>query len=455
MKMKKKILSVILSLSLAVAPFSQVSASEVSKSQSEPIVHMEEQVESVVQNVVSYAENKASLCEVTDTLAETPVTTETPVVTETPTVTESPTQAPTTTPTVTYYNEDGKAVKVLTPFYYTKRSQLEKLSVNYFDIKVSASYEKDVVIPVKVKSKGALVYVLVDSYTAEEMSNYRLYSDAACTKSIYTSNNVAYVPKAGTYYIKLPHYYLYDEQDTMMLAGCSFVSGSDVQLKNKVEVISAIVKSSTPIYYKVVTTKPTKLTFTVTADWSATVTLCNSKKKAITNDTYLYSSDTEKGAKTVYVVGKGTYYFKVKSSQGVIATKAVLTTVSNASGTSKAKAGTLKVNGKTRSVLMLLGETTKRNYYFKFYNPKKQKIFVNVTSSFSSGKAQFQFYDSKGDCFGTRYIYDGINEKNSYQTYVSSYGSSVKTLPKGTYYVKFNKVDNKTSGILQVKITTK
>lgn len=429
MKIKNKILAIILTVSLAVAPFSTISASEVNNTQNNPSAQMQEDVEAIIQKVASSVENLATTYEVTDT--QVPVTTE--------------------SSNVIYYDSDGKVVQTITPYYYTKTSQSSNF--NAYEIKVPLYYEKDVIIPVKIKSKGALVYALAAEYEDNELSYYSLYSDAACENLISTNETIAYIPKAGTYYIKIPNIYLSEAGDSFIAAAFGFVSGANTQLKNKSDVVSAILNASIPLYYKVVVTKPTKLTFVIGADNAATVTLCNSKKKAITNETYFYSNDTEEGAVASYVVGKGTYYFKVASLQGIITTQAKFTTVKGASGTSKSKAGTLKVNGATKNILMLPGDTTKKNYYLKFYNPKRQKIYVNLTSSFSSGTMLFDLYDSAGKSFGVDYIYSGVDKEESFEVYVGDEYSE-RMLPKGTYYLKFKKVEKKTSGMIQVNITT-
>ena len=74
---------------------------------------------------------------------------------------------------------------------------------------------------------------------------------------------------------------------------------------------------------------------------------------------------------------------------------------------------------------------------------------------FTSGKMQFEFLNAKNSSFGKRTIYNGINKKNVYTPYTYTSGSSSKTLPKGTYYIKFKKLDKKTSGIIQVNVKNK
>ena len=198
-------------------------------------------------------------------------------------------------------------------------------------------------------------------------------------------------------------------------------------------------------------TKPTKITISFSTDYKAYGTLCNSKKTALTAQ-----STVEEGDKLVYVVGKGTYYLKVKSQKGCIALSSTFTTVSSAASASKSKAGTLKVNGSTRNALVLPGDSTSRNYYLKFYNPKNQKIYLNVTTSFSSGSVKIEFLDSKGTSYGSKKIANGVAIKNVYNPYVyGAYSASSRILPKGTYYIKLTKTQKKTSGIVQINVKNK
>lgn len=460
MKIRKKILSAILSLSMIAASFSGMGILAASQQDNLPYADMQSLAKKVADAASVETELVANTYEVTDA----PATTEVPVTTETP-VTVIPTITPSASPEITVspqptqaamgiYNTDGTVVKVPAPYYYTKLSQLDNPKYNTYIVKVPLGYTKDVVIPIKVKSKGALIYALGAQYTDVDLSYYSLYSDAKCTKFISASENTAFVPKAGTYYIKVSRTYLSKAGDSYILAAFSFVSGADSVIKNKSKLVTCIVDYNTPYYYKMTVTKTTKLTFSITADYSVNATLCNNKKVAITNETYISSADTANKELT-YVVPKGTYYLKMKSPRGFIGTSATFTTVSNAAGTSKAKAGTLKVNGKTRNILMLPAESTKHVYYMKVYNPKRQAIYLNVTSNFSSGKMQLEFIDSKGDSYGKKIIYDGIREKQSFYAYQTSYTSSSKTLPKGTYYIKFTKLDKKTSGMIQINIKNK
>lgn len=347
-------------------------------------------------------------------------------------------------------NMDGQLVSSLVPGNLKNMSDINKKKYATYLAYAPAGYGKDVVIPVKVKSRGALAYALAATY--DEDVYYRLYSDKACTDMVYESDHVAFLEKAGTYYIKVGQYELAKEGESGFSLALGFVSGANGVLKNNSNLLGATFGTKSSVYYKFTVKQTTKVTIKIESDYTKYVTLCNSKKSAITNEEYISSADS----KAVFGVAKGTYYIRVKATEGLVSITPKFTAMKSVAGPSKAKAGTIKVNGKTQNIVVLPGDSKKKYYYLKFYNPKNQKITVNVTSDFTSGKMEFDFYDTKNDSFGTRTIWSGLNEKNTFNPYVYSYTSNNGyKLPKGTYYIRFKKLDKKTAGTIQVNIKTK
>jgi hypothetical protein len=363
----------------------------------------------------------------------------------------SPSQKPVEEQKVVLVSEKGKTVDYVTPYTYTKKSQIaeEKYSVNFATI--PSGYNKDVIIPIKVSAKGALV-VAAASSEGKEADIYSVYQDKACQKGISIgTDKFAYVPKAGTYYMRIRKNDFEKNSENVYAIVSAFISGNNAELKNNSNVVSASMGTASPIYYKMAVSKTSKLTIKLSSDWSFYATLCNSRKSAITHEEYIYSGV----GKVVYVVPKGTYYLKIKAQKETFYASAVFTPVSNAGMTSKSKAGTLKINGSTRNVLVCPGDSTSRGYYMKFTNPKRQKVAIQITTSYTSGKMQFDFYDSGKDSWGKRTLNSGLNKKYEYHVYSTTYNSNSKTLPKGTYYLRFRKLDKKTSGIIGVSIKRK
>lgn len=347
-------------------------------------------------------------------------------------------------------NLDGQSVSSLVASNIKNKTQLkgEKSYATYL-VTVPEGYNQDVIIPVKVKTKGALAYALAAAY--DDDVYYSLYKDAACTEGIYGSD-WAYLEKAGTYYIKVSKYELADEGDSQLAIALGLVSGANGVLKNNTNLVAAAFGTDSYIYYKFTVKSTSKVSIKIEAEYSKYVTLCNGKKTAITKEEYISSKDD----KAVFAVGKGTYYIRVKATESIISITPKFTTMKSTAGPSKAKAGTIKVNGKTQNIAVLPGDSTKKYYYYKFYNPKNQKVYLNVTSNITSGKMEIAFYDSKNSKFGSSTIWNGLNEKNVYNPYVYSYSSNNGyKLPKGTYYIRFKKSEKKTSGTIQVNVKNK
>ena len=417
--MKKRLLAAVLSFTLAIAPISGVKAQGISSAQK----NMTASISGAVVDVRTMSA-----------------------------ITEAPTQEePGKELKVGIYDKDGSNVSAATPYALTKKSQIDNPKVNSYEVMVPAGYSKDALIPVKVKSRGALFLGVLNGF-GSEVSISRIYKEAACVNYTYVSQNVAYIPSAGTYYIKIDKYNFSGGAEHSFLAQFAFVSGANTELKNKTNVINATFGQKSPLFYKMSVKKTTKIVVSINLEYSGYATLCNAKKAALTSEEYVYS----KGDKLVYVVPKGTYYLKIKSMQGFVSTTATYVAVSNSAGASKAKAGTLKVNGQTKNILICPKDSASRAYYLKFNNPKRQTIKLNVKSSYTSGKVQLEFYDAKGTKFGSKCtIYNGVGRKNVYTPYSYTYGSSAKKLPKGTYYIKVKKIDKRTSGIIEVNVKNK
>lgn len=347
-------------------------------------------------------------------------------------------------------NIDGQPVSNIVPSAIKTMKQVDKKDYAKFIATVPQGYNRDVIIPVKVKTKGVLAYALAASYKDDVY--YQLYKDKKCTKSIYTSKNVAYLDKAGTYYIKVAKYDLADEGESQFAIAAGFISGANAVLKNKTNLLSVAFGTDSYVYFKFTVNTKSKIAVKVEADYSKYVTLCNSKKTAITNEEYISSAEP----KAVYAVPKGTYYIRVKAVESLLSITPTFTPIKSVAGPSREKAGTLKMNGKTQNIAILPGDSKKTYYYLKFYNPKNQKVYLNVTSDITSGKMKLDFYDTKKTSFGTNTIYDGLNKKNRYNPYVYSYTSNNGyRLPKGTYYIRFSKAEKKTSGTIKINIKNK
>lgn len=438
--MKNKLLSFILCIAVTLCSLTGVQAKDIGSKSSDTNDTSETLNKIVAENVLEAKTLAQDLTEVS------------PMPSASAPVSQPPaSEAPAVQPKIKISTLEGKTVSSTAPYYYTNVSQMMDEEYSFYNVDVSAGYPKAAVVPVKVKAKGILLLSAV-KYPKTSITMKYIYSDAACTKKIAVSNSIAYLPKAATYYIKIDKSQISQTEDNRFAIVLGHVSGENRVIKNKSDVIASSAGTSSPVYFKVTVKKTTKLTLGVYSDLKGTAALCNGKKVPITHET----SISKNGGVHVYVVSKGSYYFKVKCSKGLFSVTADLATVSNGSGTSKAKAGTLKINGSAKNILLYTAAPSSRGYYLKFYNPKKQKINMYVTSSFSSGKVKLDFIDTKHTDFGkAASITSGVNQKRVYRTFIGKNSDKVKTLPKGTYYIRIQKLDKKTSGIIQVNIKNK
>lgn len=175
--------------------------------------------------------------------------------------------------------------------------------------------------------------------------------------------------------------------------------------------------------------------------YGESLTLCNSKKKAITAQK---KTEQESTYVNYYAVKAGTYYVKISSSSDTYYSfltdfKAGGTT----SNTSKAKAQ--KLGTSYKSTLMPIGGSTKTRWY-KVTLKKKKKFNIYYDFYGTDGAVGLSVYNSKGkELTYASSIYTGRSGKLS----------TTKKYPKGTYYIQVTKPSNSAyamEGLLNLKV---
>ena len=332
-----------------------------------------------------------------------------------------------------------------------------ELNYKFYNVDVArGETETQLVIPMTLDAKGKLLVKSELSGKTDRMYSYvELFEDSSCSKEISMSSSIGgfKIPSEGTYYLKFS---VKDYNDVPLEIyqysfGSVFISGADRTLKNKVEVCSSFVDYNTPIYYKVTVSKPGTITINVDGEYSSYVTLCNSSKKAISDETTSSYVD----GKFTYAASKGTYYVKVRSSSDYAYVKSTTKAITDASGSSKSKAAKLTVNGSKKNGLVVATDKTSKADWFKFSNPKNQKITVHITGVITSGELGIEFFNSKGESFGTTSFSRYSDGDASFSPYVGSFASTSGKLPKGTYYIKFTKKSAVSSASYSIQIKNK
>lgn len=324
---------------------------------------------------------------------------------------------------------------------------------------VLINYDGTDSIPLKMTSDGVLLYQFG---TDEANSGLTIYSDAACTSAVKTSYSSstldeqynAYYSETENVYLDKGTYYVKPEKTGVIDIAFYALNSADRTLKNKEWTVAAPKTSDSSILFKIKATKQSKITvdFDKEADagYGYTVTLLNSKKKAISNASDLSSS--EKAA--YYAVPKGTYYVKIKTYNGAYRLKTTVSEAKDSTGSSKAKAKAMKVNGGKVAGLFTTSDKTSNVDWVKFTNSKAQSTYVYIDYAFTSGKLKMEFLGSNGKSMGTKTILPGENTDGA-NLYTIGAGYSGDKLAKGTYYVKIKKASAKTSANYKVYVKTK
>ncbi|BCJ94375.1 hypothetical protein acsn021_19440 [Anaerocolumna cellulosilytica] len=345
----------------------------------------------------------------------------------------------------------GEKVEELTTVIIKTGTDKEYEKQQTYSILVTAeegSNKAEAVFPMTFTQKGILycAAAYLDSNPASTYDDFAIYSDEECTKSIsYSSySNTAIIPSKGTYYLKFTATDYNEEKpiDGYYFAFTSkFIGGADRTLTDKAWTVAGNTDTSKPIYYKVTTTKTGSLTIDIESEFSTRITLLNSKKKAISDEAYVYTSD----GKASFAVPKGTYYLKVSGSSDTYRIKSTFKAITDNSGTTKAKAKKLTA-GKAVNGLVTPGEKAGKVDWYKVTLSKSQTVDITFTGSVSSGEIHLEFYGNGISGSITKYISSVDSDKSfSAQTYDST------KLPKGTYYIKVTKKTKNTSGSYTLK----
>lgn len=351
------------------------------------------------------------------------------------------------TPPVTTEETETVPASVIQP-YSLITGEEDITSFPSYDIVVPLS-TKSIVVPIQMDYKGQLRINFVGKIVTKGVE-INLYSDEACTTKIGYStyiysnsltNDKNYdIPKKATCYLKfeLPNYA--DADATISFTPYSFSSETKL-MKEKVWISSHPYTGENQTYHKIVISKPgyIKVEGAFLGDsGSMYATLCNSKKVALSQQKYLYSSNNYT---TYYAVKKGTYYINI-TGYNDYKLRYTFSAVKDTSAQSQKKA-TVIGKGKTVKGLILSEDSLKKVDWYKVKLTKSQKLVLNVDAK-SCATLKFEIVPASSKVFliGSSF---SIYEVNG-----DTYGTK-GNLPAGTYYIKVTKTDAKASGYYSIK----
>ncbi|NBI61780.1 hypothetical protein D3Z38_01535 [Clostridiales bacterium] len=327
-------------------------------------------------------------------------------------------------------------------------ADLDKLGVNFGDIAYDSNaalgagygYAKAVQIP----AKGTVIMAAQTFSDSATGVNFGLYKDDQLTKpvdygyaaraSASPATKVIQVPQGGTYYLgvcssSIPGMY------AALRVSAGYINGGDRTITSGQEILVGQKAAQTNYFkFKAKNTGYLQVVSTKDAGYNK-VTLCNSKKKALSNSLGVRYAPT-------FGVKKGTtYYVKIASnfnSEGSYLFKATNTKITEKSGKKKAKAVNLKKN-KTVKGTIIAGNGQEDWYKFKLNGKKKVKI---VMKGRTNDAMKIQVYQGGKKISGTNGTFRYTNKSYTVK--------SIGKWSKGTYYIKISRGNKKSSGYYEL-----
>lgn len=277
-------------------------------------------------------------------------------------------------------------------------------------------------------------------YAELTSSNGSLITNASASQSAPTDTFSKSYISAGTYTLTVTSYSATGEFGIQML-------GVDASKSGTIKAGTAYVgyNNNTTVYKK----------FTVSSNrlvaiqayqpdnnytYGEYVTVCNSKKKAVSSKSY--TSSTDKYVK-YYGLKKGTYYVKLSTS-GLYCLSVINSTKGTIAATSKKKAKTIKSSYKN---YIIPASTSKSSGYFKYTVKKSAKKTLSVQYS---GDYSVRVTIYKGKIAVSSFVL--YNNSGQSIKYKNSLTGKVVKWPKGTFTVKVQKLQKTDSGLIRIRM---
>lgn len=285
---------------------------------------------------------------------------------------------------------------------------------------------------VKIEASGSQAIYVCSENKAVKYGFIHLMDDP------YNDRTTELYLKAGTYYIR-----------TCGASGASnirythyAVGKSPYTVSDKQTFYVYPAGGSSYVYIKYTAKVTGYITLSKMDQYESNVTLCNSKRKALSSEGWM-NGKISSTKKLVYGVRKNaTYYFRISSSSNEHKQIFRLTAVKvkENSGAKKSKAVTLK-SGKTVKGTIQAGSSAADWYKFKV--TKKKKVAIKIKGS-SNDKLRITVYNSRG-----KKLIAGTCMQNNYSIVVNWFKGP--KLAKGTYYIKVSRDNTKSSGYYSLK----
>lgn len=359
--------------------------------------------------------------------------------------------------TVTFNKEYAKAADATITAVNVKTGKETPASENTYTGKIGTAdgYNTSSVVEIKTDCSGLLKFGYKGNNS--ETVYMTLYSDAALTSEVGITSTESStkesftdgfsIPEAGVYYLELKSY---GNSDIDYTITPYIVSADDSTLEDKEAKVVSLTGYDDSNYYKITLNKAGAVAVCTTdADGKDCYADVDIYKK-VNGEMKLVSEGEASVDGTVSGLGKGTYYIKLsEGSSDYYLIGYEFISISEKSGSSKAKAGTMKIGKASKGLILATDKTSKADWY-KIKTTKSKEVTVTFSGEVNGG-VTLEFMDASGDSFGRLYISD-YTKSDSASPYVGTWGSSSGKLPKGTYYMKVTKDSSDVSGYYTITV---
>lgn len=290
---------------------------------------------------------------------------------------------------------------------------------------------------INMSSAGHIVVEATQSQTIEICNSKKSLLFSSNYVNSASNKKLSYYLNKGTYYIRTPGS---TNNSVSSLRYTAYKLGSKPYVLTNKKMQKVYAASGAYQYLKYKATATGYVTVTTAVSDNMYVALCNSSRKALTDDQYVNGSASSYYNKKVYGVKKGqTYYVRVKEgTSNPISVKLTQTAVKEKSGSSKKKAVSVKAK---KTVKGSIAAGSSEADWYKFKLTKNKKVTIRIKGS-CVGTLNFKVYTSSGKQVGSATI-SGNGCDKELSTY---YGK----MPKGTYYMKVQRNDKVASGYYSI-----
>lgn len=310
--------------------------------------------------------------------------------------------------------------------------------------------QMDELMRIDVEKTGALYVYAGIIEGAAAAPTIALYKDEQATQAITPIDSQSgttgitkdFAVSAGTYYLKLSRTDAATTAKYELAAGN--VNGEAKTLVQNKPVLGFSKNGTKSTYYKIVAGSASRLdieTILASKTGTAYITLCNSKKTAISNQLSISGNGSAH-----YAVKKGTYYVRVSTGSGLYEMNRKMAAVSTKAGATKAQARLLSKGGNSVKAkgLMTINDTAKKIDWYKVKLTKKQSVSFQIAGD-CFGTISMEIIPAKGKLYGTNKV--SISEYKS--------GAGIKSSGSwsaGTYYIKVTKSAKTASGYYELYV---